>query len=347
MPTRQPTGSTPGVPGHGEVRPLPFEAVVVGTVWLDRVLAIALGDGTVRFVTALDGAESIVSAALHQGPVLCCAAHPDGRSLLTGGDDGRLVRSEPDGAGSELASFGSRWVDHVVASAASGVIVAAVGREACVLRAKEAGVLRRFASPSTPGGLALDGKGRRLAIAHYGGITVRWVLSDDAAPIALEWRGSHLAVTWSPDGRFLVTAMQEKSLHGWRVSDRASMQMPGYPRRVRSFSWSTTGHWLATSGADRVICWPFSGRNGPMGRPAMEMGWGDRPVTRVAWHPKSNVIAAGYDDGRICLLRPEDDVQVPVTDGNGTPVTALAWSPDGRMLAFGNEGGAAGIFNLC
>ena len=76
------------------------------------------------------------------------------------------------------------------------------------------------------GGLAFAPKGRRLAIAHYNGATL-WFPNTAAAPERLEWKGSHVGVTFSPDGRYLVTAMQESALHGWRLVDGKHMRMSG------------------------------------------------------------------------------------------------------------------------
>ena len=63
---------------------------------------------------------------------------------------------------STLAELRGKWIDHVVASAVAGVIVAGVGKEAVVLREADE-ESHRFTYPSTIGGLALDAKGRRLA----------------------------------------------------------------------------------------------------------------------------------------------------------------------------------------
>ena len=91
------------------------------------------------------------------------------------------------------------------------------------------------------------------------------------APDTFEWKGSHLDVTVSPDGRFLVTSMQENALHGWRIADRKDMRMSGYPAKTRSLSWSFDGHWLATSGADAAIIWPFKDKDGPMKKAPLRM----------------------------------------------------------------------------
>ena len=42
--------------------------------------------------------------------------------------------------------------------------------------------------------------------------------------------------------------------------------MSGYPARVRSLDWSADGEWLATSGAEQLILWPFQSKDGPMGK---------------------------------------------------------------------------------
>ena len=99
------------------------------------------------------------------------------------------------------------------------------------------GEQRTFEAPSTVAGLAFAPKGFRLAIAHYNGVTL-WFPNASAAPEKLEWKGSHLGVTVSPDGRFLVTTMQEPTLHGWRIADDKHMRMSGYSARVRSLSWT-------------------------------------------------------------------------------------------------------------
>jgi hypothetical protein len=44
------------------------------------------------------------------------------------------------------------------------------------------------------------------------------------------------------------------------------MRMSGYPSKTRSFSWSGDGKWLATSGAEAAIIWPFESKEGPWAR---------------------------------------------------------------------------------
>ena len=147
--------------------------------------------------------------------------------------------------------------------------------------------------------------------------------------------------------RFIVTSMQETMLHGWRVADKAHMRMSGYPSKTRSFAWSPDGAWLATSGADAAIVWPFQAKDGPMGKAPRECGVRAAKVSQVAFHPKALVLAVGYEDGCVLLCRLTDASEILVRHPEGAgAVTALAWDGTGAQLAFGAGAGAAGILTL-
>src|SRR5437016_10495959 len=113
------------------------------------------------------------------------------------------------------------------------------------------------------------------------------------------------------------------------------MRMSGYPGRVKSMSWSAGGKSLATSGADAVIVWPFASKDGPMGKePAMLAPLPAR-VSVVACHPKNDIMAAGYNDGTVLMIRLNDGAEILVRKNAGAAVSALAWNAKGTLLAFG------------
>ena len=154
-------------------------------------------------------------------------------------------------------------------------------------------------------------KGFRLAIAHYNGVTLWFPNAQAQRRKTLEWKGSHLGATVSPDGRFVVTSMQEPMLHGWRLADRKHMRMSGYAARVRSLDWSADGKWLATSGSTQLILWPFQAKDGPMGKTAAHC-W-RRPRRRSRSSPATRsrtVVAVGYADGLVLLVRIEDGAEI-------------------------------------
>lgn len=329
------------VDSHG--RRLALGATTTAIVWTGETAWFALGDGRLRAVS-FDGDARDVTA--HDGAILCAARHPGGCGVVTGGDDGRLMLIGEDGFPSELGRFGTAWVGHVVVSAASGVIVAGIGKEAVVWTAGSTAPSHRVAYASTVGGLALDAKGKRLAATHYGGATLTYAAMPNSGRIQLDWVGSHLACTLSPDGNYLITALQETGLHGWRLPMAGHMRMEGYDAKTRSFSWSRRGKWLATSGDGSVIVWPFAGKTGPVGKAPTLVGKVGALVTQVAFHPVEDLIAVGYAHGAVSLTRLGDDGHLVIREDNGSAVSALGWSERGGLLAWGDEDGAGGLLDM-
>jgi Anaphase-promoting complex subunit 4 WD40 domain len=66
----------------------------------------------------------------------------------------------------------------------------------------------------------------------------------------------------------------------------------------------------------------------------------------VACHPKQEVVAVGYADGTVLLVRVDDGAEVLGKKPGEGPVSALAWDTTGSLLAFGTEAGEAGILDL-
>jgi WD40 repeat protein len=318
------------------VRPVKADAPVVGVHFLGSTPVFVLGEEALRFT---GDAERHV--ALHAGAILASAS--DGTRIITGGDDGKLIETNADGEHRVLASDDkNRWIDQV-ALGADGAVAWSAGKIANVRTKK--GELRTFEAPSTVAGLTFAPKGFRLAIAHYNGATLWFPNAAGASAERLEWKGSHLGITISPDGKFLITTMQEPMLHGWRLADGKHMRMSGYSARVRSLSWTAGGEFLATSGSEQLILWPFDGKDGPMGRQPKILARADARVGVVACHPRQPVVAAGYGDGSVKLVR-IDDALILVRQADGQPVSALGWDAAGQMLAFGTESGEAGILAL-
>ena len=317
-----------------------FDAYVTAALF-DRAgrASFALGDGSVRF----EGGESLEA---HDGAVLSACLPPTGEGVITGGDDGRVVLTTPAGL-TELAKVPGRWIDTVAASPDSKLIAFGAGRELHVRDPADAAFARVFQHEKSVADVAFDPKGRRLAVATYGGVWLWYARIADQKPVTLKWAGSHVALAWSPDGKFLVSAMQENQLHGWRVADEKNMRMGGYPSKVRSLAFMSKGNLLATSGANGAVCWPFAGATGPMGKQAAEIGWDESAVTtRIAATPDKSWLAAGLDDGRVWACDVTGEKLVPLKSEKGVAVTALAISPDARRVAWGDEEGGAGVAEI-
>jgi WD40 repeat protein len=320
------------------VRRVAIGRAVTSVHFLGETAAFVGAEENVAMVSA-DGEISPVT--VHGGAILCAAC--DGDHIVMGGDDGKLVALDAKGEVTLVATDPKRrWIDNV-ALHPDGAVAWSAGKTAFVRGGK--GEEKSFDAPSTVGGLAFAPKGLRLAVAHYNGVTL-WFPNMAAKPEFLGWAGSHLGVVFSPDNKFLVTAMHEPALHGWRLADVRHMRMSGYPGRVRSVSWSAGGKSLATSGADTVIIWPFASKDGPMGKEPAMLAPMQARVAMVACHPKQDILAAGYGDGTVLMVRLNDGAEILVRRNGPAPISALAWNSQGSMLAFAAEDGEAGLLAL-
>lgn len=318
-------------------RPIPVGEPIVAAHFLGDTPVFVLAEDALLFI----GKGGNPRVPVHSGGILESASN--GKQIATAGDDGKVMLTDGFGAMTEIATDAKRrWIDHV-ALALDGAIAWSVGKQAFARTAK--GDEKSIELPSSVGGLAFAPKGYRLAIAHYNGASL-WFPNVAAKPDFREWKGSHVGVTFSPDGKFLVTSMQEPTLHGWRLADDKHMRMSGYGAKVKSLSWTMGGKWLATSGSTQLILWPFSSKDGPMGKQPQLLAPRDCKVVVVAAHPAQDVVAVGFEDGMIVLVRMSDGAEVLARSPKDVPVSALAWNASGALLMFGTEDGEGGVLDL-
>ncbi len=318
------------------VAPLDLDGHCIAAVFLGGVPHFALADGTLH---RLDhGHKTLV---VHDG-LLSATLDATKSRLITGGEDGKVCASA--GETSEvLAEAGRKWITSV-ASGPQGAVAYATGKSAFVRFAD--GRTKEFQHPRTVEGLAFSPKGMRFGAARYNGVTLHFPATD-GKPADLEWAGAHTAVTFSPDGNFVVTAMQENALHGWKLADGKHMRMSGYPAKVKSLSWSAKGKWLASSGAQAAIVWPFQAKDGPMGKAPLELGTrGNSMVTAVACHPSQEIAAIGYDDGMVMAVRFADTKEVLLRRPGKGAVSSMMWDDEERRIAFGTETGDCGVIDI-
>ena len=318
----------------------------------NRLIAFATGDGEVHLAPSAAPEPTdwrLIQA--HDGAVLSLSADTIGHGFLTGGDDNALCRI--DGAAGTAAALakGRRWVAHVASVVDTkrpedgGLIAFASGRQV-ELRDGTGTLIKTLDHEATVSGIAFDARGKRVAASHYNGASLWFTGAKSESARRLAWKGSHLGVALHPDGEALVTAMQENELHGWRLPDGHNMRMSGYPQKTLSFGFSRNGRWLATSGAEAVVLWPFFG-GGPMGKAPTELaGVPDSACVRVAFHPQQDIVAAGFADGTVLMSDVASKRVLPACGPGRGAVSALAFSPDGSRLAFGTESGLLASLDL-
>ena len=307
-------------------------APVVSAVTMGEVIAVTSGDGTLRL---FQPNKDPLAFNVHEGVILSVSREPE--YLLTGSEDGRFLRVSLKGEVDEIASFGSKWVDCVASDGEN--FACSSGRIAYVWSPdKSQPVLLEH--QSTIGGLAFNIGRNQLAVAHYGGVTIWTRRRTNWIKSVLSFKGFHASVSFSPDGKFVVSTMQENAVHGWRLSDSADFSMSPYPAKIKSTAWAGNTPYLVTSGASEAVCWPFKGKDGPMGKGPICVAGRKQIVSCVQGFPDVNGVLVGFYDGTVVLsqIKPESDAVV-LRNATGVEVTAIGVTETGSHLLIGDAEG--------
>lgn len=274
--------------------------------------------------------------ALFNGALLSSAVSD--AALFVGSDSGAVVRWTPGADPEKIATDEKlRWIDHVAADD-DGSVAWAAGKQ--VFLHKPGGETRSVDIPSTAGALAFSNS--TLGIAHYNGVTL--VSRDGGSPKTLAFEGMHTGISFHPDGDFFVTRMRDPVLHGWCLKEGGEHAMEGYAEAVRSISWVSGGQWLATSGARYLALWPIRQPQNPISNVPILLAGYRAVSTAVACHPHLGVVAVGYADGAVLLVRIEDEAEILIKNPSGAAVVALEWNASGSKLAIGcNDGSGRAI----
>jgi WD40 repeat protein len=318
-----------------------FEAYVIAAFFdeLDAPIVI-LSDGRVVF---LDSQSEVL--AHPNATIISACLHPSGLGVITGGDDGRVVWTASDTGVTVLFTQKNLWIETLKASQKSMVIAFSSGKKAYVIDLKAPQIPTVFSHDYSVAELCFDPSGRKLYCATYNGVMVWFTRIKEQIAQKMTWAGSHTKIACSPDGKFLMTAMQDNALHGWRLSDAKDMRMGGYPAKIRDLCFFYKGKLLATSGANGAVVWPFLKSNGPMGEEASEINAvPESIVSSVFGASDISLLASGLDDGRVWL----GDLQTTgvewIKAEKGAPITALRLNSTHDRLIIGDEDGFVYIY---
>jgi WD40 repeat protein len=328
---------------------LELDDYVTNLVWTGNSgqIAATTAAGTLYWIDSLSGKVTGQCQA-HRGSICQLALLHDKKKIISTGQDGMLKfwslgTDQPE----KEIELGKKWIEHLAVGGGSerNFLAVAAGKHISFLTGEGKETRPKAELAFTVSGLAWQQQTGDLLAASYGGLHVYSPKKGTLQPIKkYEWKGAFWCCSYSPEGRWVAGATQEKAVHIWEAKSAEHLHMPGYPAKVKCMQWTPDSHWLITAAGMDLLLWDCSGQ-GPCGREPKFLAAHAATIEVCAAQKKGNFFASADEKGRLILWNadlPEEAALAAAYAGEAA-WSAVAWSPDDTCLA---AGGADGSFYL-
>ena len=237
------------------------------------------------------------------------------------------------------------WAERVTWNADGSLIAASAGRTVFVMNAATGAIEHRLSEhKSTVCDIAWNPRSPRELTSVCDGGARLWRVGETKPFGHFDWGGASLIVTWSPDGRWVVTGDQTPSVHLYDVRRKHPLHIQGYEFKVKTLAWEGNGEWLASGGSASITVWPCTGKKGPEGVKPIQLFGHLKEVLALDFTRGDSVLVSGGRDGLLLLWMPHRSTDPALITRRASEITTLRWSPDSSSLAFAT---ADGDLTLC
>lgn len=203
--------------------------------------------------------------------------------------------------------------------------------------------------------MALTRDSRRAVIADFDGNMIVWDLAKRSHPVRLSVTKAHDSyirdVILSADGRTAVTSGEDKTVTVWDMGDPvrpvklADLELPG--NFAESTTMSADGRTIVVANPDRADVWRLDDRTRPIHTAMLELPPVDMYDVALTPDGKTVLMAGGSGTGFLWdLSQPSRPARLAAMKGYTTEVNSVALSADGRVALMASPDRGVSLWSL-